>query len=264
MRWWGGGTAGAAGAAWRPPTREREAEEFARETLAHDRKLAKLRHERELLEEEARLKLARAQAREAAEEARHRQEHEHWMREQKRQLVEARALNSEIPALRKIAECRDKRFNEDATDDDVVRFSEKAGMEAREPEHVNLSACLKVTDEGIKALARNCPQLNFVDFSGTGSQTNENLTDEAVKELARHCPQLNSTFYTVNFPVLSQAKSLRDLACDRRGGGRDSDSASTAVKKEQGPTDMSVMQLNGHLQATRVNPTRVRWNRAKS
>ena len=43
-----------------------------------------------------------------------------------RQLVEARALSSEIPALRKIAECRDKSFNKDATDDDVVGFSEKA------------------------------------------------------------------------------------------------------------------------------------------
>lgn len=74
----------------RPTTQERLQDEFHREAFEHDRRLAKLRHERELLEEEARLKTAREEAKRAAEEQRVKSEHDTWMREQKRKLVEAR------------------------------------------------------------------------------------------------------------------------------------------------------------------------------
>ena len=79
----------------RPTTQERLQDEFHREAFEHDRRLAKLRHERELLEEEARLKTAREEAKRAAEEQRVKSEHDTWMREQKRKLVEARVQREE-------------------------------------------------------------------------------------------------------------------------------------------------------------------------
>ena len=99
-----------------------------------------------------------------------------------RQLAEAWALYREIPVLRRIAKCRDKRFAKGATDDDVARFAQDAGAEAR---LINLSECKQVTDQGVLVLAQQCPQLSSVNFYGC-----DKLTDGAASALAQHCPQL--------------------------------------------------------------------------
>ena len=110
-----------------------------------------------------------------------------------RQLVEARALWRELPELRRVAECRDMAFAAGATDDDLARFARRARGAAR---RVDLRTCIaSITDKGIAALARCCPQLRSVDVSGTTGRPNETLTDAGATALAQGCPQLSS----VNF-----------------------------------------------------------------
>ena len=110
-----------------------------------------------------------------------------------RQLVEARALWRELPELRRVAECRDMAFAAGATDDDLARFARRARGAAR---RVDLRTCIaSITDKGIAALARCCPQLRSVDVSGMEDAKNETLTDAGAMALAQGCPQLSS----VNF-----------------------------------------------------------------
>ena len=131
-----------------------------------------------------------------------------------RQLNEARQLYREIPALRRIAECRDKQFDHAVTDDDVVRFAEDAGTEAR---LVNLSGCRQVSDVGITAVARQCPHLGSMDCSGTYEEMMENVTDDAVVVLAEGCRQLRSVNFAycmrlTDTSVVSLAEQCRHLA----------------------------------------------------
>ena len=74
----------------RPSTREREEDAFARRQIKYESELAKLRHEREMIEERERLRSAKEAAATRAKEAEESSKHDEWMREQKRALVEAR------------------------------------------------------------------------------------------------------------------------------------------------------------------------------
>ena len=74
----------------RPSTREREEDAFARRQIKYESELAKLRHEREMIEEHERLRSAKEAAAARAKEAEESAKHDEWMREQKRALAEAR------------------------------------------------------------------------------------------------------------------------------------------------------------------------------
>ena len=74
----------------RPSTREREAADFSRESLRHERELASVRHERAMVDERLRLASAKEEAAARQEEMEQQREHDKWMATQRRQLAEAR------------------------------------------------------------------------------------------------------------------------------------------------------------------------------
>ena len=51
----------------------------------------------------------------------------------------------------------------------------------------NIWNCCNITDEGIRALASGCPQLQSLNIAGC-----YNITDEEIRALARGCPKLQS------------------------------------------------------------------------
>jgi hypothetical protein len=100
------------------------------------------------------------------------------------QLSEYWLLHQHLPALRQIAEGRDKTFEAEATDEEVCLFAQEYGDHVV---FVSLKDCSNITDAAVLALAEHCAGIQSINLGGCSS-----ITDAAVLVLAEHCTGIQS------------------------------------------------------------------------
>jgi bacterioferritin-associated ferredoxin len=104
------------------------------------------------------------------------------------QLYEAWCIWETLAELRVVMETRDKTFNNDSTDEDVLQFLQVNGHKVRS---ITLNKCTNITDNALRHIAKACPLLRKLSM---GECTG--VTDEGFKALAEHCRSI-ATFWLI-------------------------------------------------------------------
>ena len=76
---------------------------------------------------------------------------------------------------------------------------------------MDISSCVKITDEGIRALASGCPQLQSLNISVCG-----NITDAGIRALASGLPQLQSLNIRDSRKITDEGKEIAKRINSRR------------------------------------------------
>jgi hypothetical protein len=141
------------------------------------------------------------------------------------QLSEYWLLHQNLPVLQRIAQGRDKPFEQDATDADACEFAAKYRDAVV---FVSLHQCSSITDAAVLALAEHCASIQNIDLTNCSSITDaavlalavhcagiqiislngcRNITDAAVLALAEHCAGIQ-TIYLTNCSSITDAAVL--------------------------------------------------------
>eukprot|EP01047_Picozoa_sp_COSAG01_P039330 COSAG01_NODE_3244_length_6360_cov_4.915988_3_plen_670_part_00 len=117
--------------------------------------------------------------------------------------MEGKVTYNNMERLKQVAEGRDKTFTKDATDEDVVAFVERCGVEVRS---INMKGCEAITDVGVVAVAVACPHLTTLILYST------RVTDVGVSKVGEGCPQLAKM-------DLSHTQEVTDVGVSKVGEG---------------------------------------------
>eukprot|EP01047_Picozoa_sp_COSAG01_P025092 COSAG01_NODE_1571_length_9868_cov_41.977685_2_plen_205_part_00 len=99
--------------------------------------------------------------------------------------IEGWVTRRNLSVLKLLAEGRDKTFERDATDADLVTFVRGFGVETR---ILSLRECTAITDDGAMEVAAGCPHLTWLHIGYT------QLTDTSVSKIAVGCPHLTTLY----------------------------------------------------------------------
>jgi hypothetical protein len=118
------------------------------------------------------------------------------------QGYEAWSVHRRLPEELRIAEGRDKSFDESSTDADVEEFAAEYHEVTRV---VSLTNCGLVTDAAVQSLAKYCLNMRSLNLAWC-----QNVTDVGLEAVAKGCPQITSLNLSYCDKVTEEGKtSLR-------------------------------------------------------
>ena len=129
----------------------------------------------------------------------------------RRPQIDRKRLRPDLgqPPIAATLEALDESAAKNVTDVEVAAFVRDVGAGCQELHSIDLSGCIQVSDEGLRALSTNCPKMEHIDLSGCEISDNGlraliagclnlqhvnlaecKISDEGLRTLSTGCPKM--------------------------------------------------------------------------